>query len=76
MEAKALVEFKARVEQLNLLVRHVLGHKRGQQRQWVNRICDADARRHMLAEPNWSNGKAAQIGHAGRIIQLISFGFG
>jgi ribonuclease HI len=50
MEAKALVAVKARVEQLDLLVRHVRGHKRGQKRQWVNRMCDAEARRHMLAE--------------------------
>ena len=50
MEAKALVAIKARVEQLDLLVRHVRGHKHGQQRQWVNRMCDAEARRHMQAE--------------------------
>ena len=50
MEAKALVAIKARVSDLDLLVGHVRGHKRGQQRQWVNRMCDAEARRHMLAE--------------------------
>ncbi len=50
MEAKALVAIKARVDRLDLLVRHVRGHKRGQQRQWVNRVCDAEARRHMVAE--------------------------
>ena len=50
MEAKALVAIRARVSDLDLLVRHVRGHKRGQQRQWVNRMCDAEARRHMLAE--------------------------
>ena len=42
----------------DLLVRHVRGHKRGQQRQWVNRICDAEARRHMLAEPIWLDDEA------------------
>jgi len=50
MEAKALMAIKGRVEQIDLLVRHVRGHKRGQKRQWVNRKCDAEARRHMLAE--------------------------
>jgi hypothetical protein len=50
MEAKALVAIKARVSELDLLVGHVRGHKRGQQRQWVNRMRDAEARRHMLAE--------------------------
>ena len=50
MEAKALVAIQARVSDLDLLVRHVRGHTRGQQRQEVNRMCDAEARRHMLAE--------------------------
>ena len=50
MEAKALEAIGARVSELDLLVRHVRGHKRGQQRQWVNRMCDAEARRQMLAE--------------------------
>lgn len=50
MEAKALVAIKARVSDFDLLRRHVRGHKRGQQRQSVNRMCDAEARRHMLAE--------------------------
>ena len=50
MEAKALIAIKGRVDHLDLLVRHVRGHKRGQKRQWVNRMCDAEARRHMLAE--------------------------
>ncbi len=50
METKALVAIETRVEQLDLLVRHVRGHTRGRQRQWVNRMCDAEARRHMLVE--------------------------
>ena len=50
MEAKALVAIRDRVDRLDLLVRHVRGHKRVQQRQWFNRMCDAEARRHMLAE--------------------------
>jgi len=33
-----------------LLVRHVKGHKPGVSRQWVNRQCDAMARRHMKDE--------------------------
>ena len=62
MEAKALVAIKARVEQFDLLVRHVRGHKRGQQRQWVNRMCDAEARRHMLAERARLEVEVDQIG--------------
>ena len=50
MEAKALVVTKARVASLDLLIRYVRGDKHGQKRQWVNGICDAEARRHMLAE--------------------------
>lgn len=33
-----------------LVVRHVKGHSRGGGRSWVNRQCDAIARRHMEAE--------------------------
>lgn len=50
IEAKALAAIRDQVNDLDLLVRHVRGHKRGQKRQWVNRLCDAEVRRHMLAE--------------------------
>lgn len=32
-----------------LLVRHVYGHRKGEDRQWVNRQCDAVAKGHMRA---------------------------
>ena len=64
MEAKALVAIKGRVSELDLLVRHVRGHKRGQNRQWVNRMCDAEARRHMLAERARLDNKVGPVDEA------------
>ena len=66
MEAKALVAIKGRVDRLDLLVRHVRGHKSGQRRQWVNRMCDAEARRHMLAERVRLDAESSPVEQAGR----------
>lgn len=41
-----------------LVVRHVKGHSPGGGRSWVNRQCDAIARRHMEAERHRRNGVA------------------
>jgi len=46
-ELHAAEEIARLTDGMMLMCRHVRGHKRGENRQWVNRVCDKIAKRHM-----------------------------
>lgn len=56
-EKEALAGIRTSTASMFVSVRHVKGHKNGEGRQWVNRVCDEKARFYMTLQRSKTKGK-------------------